>query len=132
MKASPTASARLAGAFACPAGARLAAGVPASKGAGGKAMLFVLPVLGMLTACGPVPLKTAESICFDRARLAAAPRGEVKIGVSNGKPAGSVSVGVTSDYILGRDPSAVYDQCVLQKSGQMPSLPLYSRPDWTG
>jgi hypothetical protein len=92
----------------------------------------ILGALGLLVACGPVPLRTAEAICFDRARLAAAPRGEVKIGVSNGKPAGGVSVGVTSDYLLGRDPSAVYDQCVLQKSGQMPSLPLYSRPDWTG
>ena len=98
----------------------------------GARVFGILGALGLLVACGPIPLRSAEAICFDRARLAAAPRGEVRIGVSNGKPAGGVSVGVTSDYILGRDQSAVNDQCVLQKSGQMPSLPLYSSPDWTG
>ena len=38
----------------------------------------------------------------------------------------------TSDYLLGKDPSAVYDSCVMSKTGEAPSRPLYMRPDWKG
>ena len=88
-------------------------------------------LLLILAACGPVSLPQAERACFDRARLAQQPRGTVGVGVnSNGKTSGLLELQVSSDYLQGRDPSAVYDQCVLQKSGQPPSQPLYSRPDW--
>ena len=43
-----------------------------------------------------------------------------------------VEVEITSDYLLGKDPSAVYESCVMSKTGQAPSRPLYMRPDWTG
>ena len=67
------------------------------------------------------------------ARLAAAPRGTVGFGMSsNGSRAAGVSLSISSDYLQGRDPAAVYDSCVYQKSGQPPQRPLYSRPDWTG
>lgn len=90
---------------------------------------FVLVLL--LSACGPVSLQQAERACFDRARLAQQPRGTLGVGVnSNGKTSGLLELQVSSDYLQGRDPSAVYDQCVLQKSGQPPSQPLYSRADW--
>ena len=88
-------------------------------------------LLMMLAACGPVSLPQAERACIDRARLAQQPRGTAGVGVnSNGKTSGLLELQVSSDYLQGRDPSAVYDQCVLQKSGQPPSQPLYSRPDW--
>ncbi len=91
------------------------------------------PLLLLLAACGPVSLQQAERACFERARLAAAPRGEVAVGVnSNGKVGGSFELNVSSDFLQGKDPSAVYDACVFQKSGEMPSRALYSRPDWTG
>jgi hypothetical protein len=90
--------------------------------------LLLLP----LAACGPMSLQNAEKQCFERARLAQQPRGEIYAGIGNGKPAGGFKIEVTSDYLLRRDPSAVYDQCVLQKSGQAPSQPLYSRTDWKG
>jgi hypothetical protein len=93
--------------------------------------LLALPLA--LAACGPVPVERAEAMCYDRARLAAAPRGEVGFGIgSDGRTASNIKLEVSSDYISGRDPSAVYDSCVYQKSGQPPRLPLYMRPDWRG
>lgn len=77
-------------------------------------------------------LERAEDVCFDRARLAAAPRGEAYVGATSNGPAAGFEIEITSDYIQGRDPAQVYDACVFQKSGQMPSRPLYSRADWRG
>ena len=85
----------------------------------------------LLASCGPVSLPQAERACFERARLAQQPRGTVGVGVnSNGKTTGLLDLQVSTDYLQGRDPAAVYDQCVYQKSGLPPSQPLYSRPDW--
>ena len=97
-----------------------------------KKVIFLLaPIL--LLSCGPIPLAQAERQCLERARLAQQPRGEVALGAnSNGKAVGSFEVNISSDFILGRDPSAVYDICVQQKSGQAPSRPLYSFPEWKG
>ena len=90
-------------------------------------------ILLFLAACGPVTLQQAERQCFERARLAQQPRGEVAVGVgSGGRTSGSLELTVTSDYIMGRDPSAVYDACVLQAAGAPPSRPLYSFPEWKG
>ncbi len=90
--------------------------------------------LVLLSACGPVPLPQAERDCFERARLAQQPRGAVGIGVnSDGDVGGNLELNVSSDFILGRDPAAVYDACVVQRSGgQLPSRPLYSYPEWRG
>lgn len=94
-------------------------------------MKRALALLILLAACGPVSLQQAERACFDRARLAQQPRGSVGVGVnSNGKTSGVLELEVSSDFLQGRDPSAVYDQCVMQRSGMPPSQPLYSRPDW--
>ena len=94
-------------------------------------MKRMIPLLLLLSACGPVSLQQAEKACFERARLAQQPRGEVAVGVnSNGKVGGAIELNVSSDYLQGRDPSAVFDRCVYQKSGLPPSQPLYSRSDW--
>lgn len=86
-----------------------------------------------LTACGPIPVEQAEAQCFQRARLATQPRGEVFVGLGTGGYArGGVDITISSDYLAGRDPSALYDVCVQQRSGQPPSRPLYARPDWKG
>lgn len=117
---------------------------PSGRGSDAKAARAALPpgrlrraactaaLLLPLAACGPMTVKNAEKVCFERARLAAQPRGEVLAGIADGKPAGGIRIEVSSDYLLRRDPSAVYDQCVLQKSGQPPGQPLYSRTDWKG
>ena len=36
------------------------------------------------------------------------------------------------DTLMGRDPAAVYETCVMSKSGEPPSRPLYARSDWRG
>lgn len=75
----------------------------------------------------------AERQCFERARLAQQPRGEVGFGVgTGGRKMAAVEVEITSDYLLGKDPSAVYETCVMAKTGEAPSRPLYMRPDWKG
>jgi hypothetical protein len=78
-----------------------------------------------LTACGPVSPERAADMCEDRANAAAGPTGEVGIGINNsGKVSTGFEVGITSDYIRGRDPHAVYEECVRQKTGQGPIRPL--------
>lgn len=96
-----------------------------------RRIALILPVL--VVACGPIPVQEAEKQCFERARLAQQPRGNVAFGVgSDGQAAGSFDVTVTSDFLMGRDPAAVYDICVQQKSGQAPTRSLYSFPEWKG
>ena len=91
--------------------------------------VLLLPAL--LAACGPMSLAEAERQCFERARLAKQPRGEVSVGASSdGRKAAGLELNVSSDFLLGRDPSAVYEMCVMQKTGEPPSRPLYARPDW--
>ncbi|MBU9699579.1 hypothetical protein GU927_017175 [Rhodobacteraceae bacterium HSP-20] len=94
--------------------------------------LWFLALLG-LVACGPIPVERAEQQCLGRAQLAAKPRGMVSAGVnSDGDTLAGLKLEVSSDYIMGRDPSAVFDLCVQQKSGQPPTRPLYSFPEWKG
>lgn len=96
------------------------------------ALPFVL-VLAGLAACGPVSLAEAERQCVERARLARSPVTELAVGVgSGGRVGAAIDLTVSSDYIAGRDPSAVYDSCVMSKAGEPPSRPLYARPDWRG
>lgn len=93
----------------------------------------LLSLLLLAAACGPMTVQEAERQCFERARLAQQPRGEVSFGVnSNGKAAAGLEVEVSGDYLMGRDPAAVYETCVMSKSGEPPSRPLYARPDWKG
>jgi hypothetical protein len=97
-----------------------------------RAVPFVVLVFIALASCGPIPLERAEEECFQRARLAVQPRGTVEIGASTEGPHLGAEIEVSSDFIQGRDPSDVYNSCVFSRSGQPPSQPLYSRPDWRG
>jgi hypothetical protein len=99
----------------------------------GKPMQRAAFILLLLSACGPIPVAEAERQCVERARLAQQPRGELAVGVgSGGRTSTDFSVEVTSDFLAGRDPAAVYDACVRQRSGQAPSRPLTAHPLWTG
>jgi len=94
---------------------------------------LTLTSLLLVAACGPISVADAERQCFERARLAQQPRGEVKLGVgTGGRAVGGLELEVSSDYIMGRDPSAVFASCVQQKSGEPPSRPLYQMPGWRG
>lgn len=101
-----------------------------------RAPLFVAPVLVALAACGPLPVEQAERSCVDNARAATGPRGGVQMGVaSDGHRTRSytgLTLSVSSDYIMGRDPAAVFDNCVRRASGQAPTRPLSAQPGWRG
>jgi hypothetical protein len=89
-----------------------------------------LLALAFIAGCGPMTLAEAERQCFERARLAQQPRGEVYFGGSTNGAVAGIDLTISSDYLSGRDPSAVFESCVMSKAGEPPSRPLYSRPDW--
>ncbi|MDO5659305.1 MAG: hypothetical protein Q4G36_13415 [Paracoccus sp. (in: a-proteobacteria)] len=89
-----------------------------------------------LTACGPLSVAEAERVCLRDAELAVRPRGEAHLGVGIGGGSTSTRAGVklevSSDYIMGRDPSDVFNRCVMRRAGEMPSRPLVQQPGWRG
>lgn len=96
-----------------------------------------MPLLAVLSACGPVSVEQAELTCLRDAELAVRPRTNVAIGVGTDFDGdtggfGSVSVDLSGDYLMGRDPSDVYDRCVRRRSGQPPRRPLAEQPGWAG
>lgn len=69
----------------------------------------------------------AAKKCEERARAAASPiSGTAEFGVSNDGIVSDldVNIALSSDYVQGRDPYIVYDQCVRDLSGQGPIRPL--------
>lgn len=101
------------------------------------AIIFALPWVALVSACGPVPVAQAETSCLRDAELAASPRGEVTMGVAGGHGAsrgvtGEVDLELSTDYLAGRDPSDVFNRCVMRRSGQLPTRSLYDHPDWRG
>lgn len=97
---------------------------------------LALAFVAATAACAPVPVDRAERSCLLDAREARAPRGDIAIGLGTDghsvRPMGRVSVSVSSDYVMGRDPSEVFNRCVLRRSGQMPTRPLQDQPGWVG
>jgi hypothetical protein len=77
-----------------------------------------------LAACDlppPDPERVAQE-CEARARAAQGPTGTVSFGVnSEDGPFTSAEIGLTSDFLAGRDPVAVYEQCVYQRTGALPT-----------
>jgi hypothetical protein len=87
-------------------------------------MRYLALLVPLLAACGPLSPEAAARTCEARARAATGPTGEVYIGISETGPRAGGSIGISSDYLQGRDPYVVYDQCVRQRSGQGPIRPL--------
>lgn len=83
--------------------------------------LLLLP-FALLLACGPIPVAQAERECAARARMAEKPQAQVFVGVNNdGDMLTGGSIGVSTDFLAGRDPSAVFNDCVKSRSGQFPT-----------
>lgn len=83
-------------------------------------LVWCIPFL--LLACGPVSVAQAERECLERARLAQKPQAEIFLGLNNkGEVLKGGSFGVSTDYLAGRDPSAVFNACVQSRSGQFPT-----------
>jgi len=75
-------------------------------------------------ACAPIPPERAAEICEERAQAAQGPTGGVTIGTnSNTGGFGRVEIGVSSDFISGRDPIEVYQECVFDRTGAAPIRP---------
>jgi hypothetical protein len=86
-------------------------------------LMTALALLALLAACDlpPQDPELAARDCEERARAAQGPTGTVSIGVnSDSGPFTAASIGVSSDYLQGRDPVAVYEQCVYQRTGALP------------
>jgi hypothetical protein len=82
--------------------------------------------LAGVAACAPVPVdpERVAQQCEERARAAQGPTGSVTIGAnSRSGPSVGASVGVTGDFLAGRDPMQVYESCVFQRTGQAPIRP---------
>lgn len=87
---------------------------------------FAFFALCAVSACElppPDPEVVARE-CEERARAAQGPTGSVTIGTnSNTGPYSGVEVGITSDFLLGRDPNEVYAECVQSRTGAAPIRP---------
>ncbi|WP_373356091.1 hypothetical protein [Pseudoroseicyclus sp. CXY001] len=87
----------------------------------------VLLLCGALAACGPLPPPDPEEVaqeCEARARAATGPTGEVRMGAnSQSGPYTGISIGISGDFLAGRDPMEVYSSCVWQKTGAAPTRP---------
>ncbi len=95
--------------------------------------VLVLGFLAPLVACGPIPVDEAERVCVEDANLALRPRGSVAVGLgSGGRAVGALDVTVSTDFLTGRDPYAVFNSCVKARSGQFPTRPLGDQPGWIG
>lgn len=91
--------------------------------------VLALPLL-LLPACGPMDLGQAERACLPDAQMAQHPRGSVGFGIGSGGQTGaSFEIGISSNYILGRDPDQVFASCVQARAGQPPSRPFHSFPE---
>ena len=85
-------------------------------------ILNAVPLI--LAACAPPSPEAAYRACAARAQAALGPQGAVELGVGSGGMSTGLSLSVTSDYLRGRDPEAVYDACIRAKTGQGPTRPL--------
>lgn len=62
--------------------------------------------------------------------MAQHPRGTAAFGIaSGGRTGASLEMGISSDYLLGRDPDEVFASCVQARAGQSPSRPFHSLPE---
>ncbi len=90
---------------------------------GARVLLALATVGAFASACTPLPPnpERVAQICEERARDAMGPTGGVTIGVnSNTGGFASASIGVSSDYLTGRDPYEVYNQCYFERMGEAP------------
>ena len=83
-----------------------------------------------LASCGPIPVDVAMRQCVEPAQLAQRPRGSVGFVADNhGNFGTNVTIGISADYLAGRDPDQVFASCVRGRSGQEPIYPFSSMPE---
>ncbi len=88
------------------------------------AMVVLLVVAGSGCTPPPVDPERVAQQCEERARAAQGPTGSMTIGMnSRSGPSVGAAIGVTGDFLAGRDPMQVYFDCVMQRTGQPPIRP---------
>lgn len=89
---------------------------------------YVLALAGLVLAgCGPIPVSRAEDFCAERFAVAPPVKATAKAGLSsNGGTVTDFEVEFAPSVTFG-DPSAAYTACVVRKSGEYPTRPLYQR-----
>lgn len=66
----------------------------------------------------------AAQACERQARAAQGPTGSITIGANSEDGAyGGAEIGLNSDFLLGRDPLVVYEECVRSRTGAAPIRP---------
>lgn len=81
----------------------------------------------LVASCGPIPVDRAESFCAERFAAAPPVSATAKAGLSsNGGTVTDFEVEFAPTVTVG-DPSAAYTACVVRKSGEYPTRPLYQR-----
>lgn len=92
----------------------------------GRLLPMALLMLTTAAACAPQPVdpERVAQQCEERARAAQGPTGSMTIGMnSRSGPSVGAAIGVTGDFLAGRDPMQVYIDCVMQRTGQPPIRP---------
>ena len=91
-----------------------------------RALVLIAGVVAV-AGCTPPPPPTPQQVetkCSQEARSAAGPTGQVALGVSNTRGVQSgISIGVTDDFLRGRDPATVYAECYVRLTGAAPLTP---------
>lgn len=91
-----------------------------------QVLIGAMALAALLAACTPVPVDPEEAAreCEERARAAQGPTGTVTAGVNSETGAYTgVSIGITTDFLMGADPMEVYSDCVWSLTGQAPIRP---------
>lgn len=91
-----------------------------------KLLLPLAAFAALLAACEPVPMDPARAaaLCDQQARAAQGPTGSVTVGAnSDDGPFLGTEIGVSSDFLTGRDPVEVYEECVIARTGAPPIRP---------
>ena len=77
-----------------------------------------------VTACTPIDPNRAADRCEERARAAQGPETRVEIGTNSASGTfASGNISVSSDFLRGLDPIAVYERCVFELTGELPIRP---------
>ena len=82
-----------------------------------------LAITGILAGCSsePVSVQQATALCMEPARKAGGPTGSFGFGVDSESGLQTrISIELTDDYLAGRDPDEVFEECVIKRSGSKP------------
>ncbi|SFR99078.1 hypothetical protein [Yoonia litorea] len=88
-----------------------------------RAAAMIMAMIAV-SACAPISPERAADRCEDRARAAQGPEIGLRMGAnSESGPFAGGSISISSDAIMGRDPVAVYEECVFDLTGELPIRP---------